>query len=259
MTRIAITGARGYLGRILLDNISKEYKVVTFGTNSKSTYKYNLGGVVDGDNLANVDILVHCAWDFSVCREEIFRVNVFGALPLLKEAISRNIPILHISSLAAHRQSTSKYGLGKVFLDCYLSNYRFGTSLKLGVPDAFGSNNLFYKLISVSRFLPFNLVPGSQNSFVYMTDISELHNFLGKYFQNYMDFQGLYRVSSNSPTLVRDLYPRKKLTLYFPPCLDKVINFFEIITKRNFRSDNLRSLASQIEESEFASLISLTG
>jgi nucleoside-diphosphate-sugar epimerase len=259
LTRIAITGARGYLGSFLLENIPNEYRVVTFGTDSRSTYKYNLGGVVVGDNLANVDILVHCAWDFSVCKEEIFRVNVFGALPLLNEAISRNISILHISSLAAHRRSTSKYGLGKLFLDFYLSNYQFGTSLKLGVPDAFGSNNLFYKLVSVSRFLPINLVPGSRKSFVYMTDISELLDFLGQYFQNHRDFQGLYRVSSNSPKLVRDLYPRKKLTLFFPPSLDKVINFFEILTKRNFRSDNLSSLSSQIEKSEFASLISLTG
>jgi hypothetical protein len=129
--KVGITGATGRLGSRLVEYLSKEHEVITFGR-AFSDKPWTLGVIPSAAQLNEIDVLIHLAWSLRD-RERDFHLNVGGTLVLAQAAQTSRIPFLFISSVAAN--SNSDYGKSKaeaerLVFDC------LGTVMRIGlVPD----------------------------------------------------------------------------------------------------------------------------
>ena len=108
----AITGASGYLGQHLVVALRKDGLQIrelnrTCDKPSKSCIPFHLGQKIDENSLSGVDILVHCAYDYSkVDWRDIHEINVVGTMLLLRSAKKAKIKrIVYISSISALKLS----------------------------------------------------------------------------------------------------------------------------------------------------------
>jgi len=119
----AITGSNGYVGGCVknyfaargweIRELTRRPKPGTHGI------KFQLGDEVSPAALADVDVLVHCAYDFKPLRwEEIRAVNVAGAQKLFSAARTAGVgKIICISSISAYNGCRSLYGRAKLEIE----------------------------------------------------------------------------------------------------------------------------------------------
>jgi nucleoside-diphosphate-sugar epimerase len=126
MTRIAITGAHGFVGSLLTRRFEDAGWTVTrlshSGTASDGdTVPFRLGDEVQPEifQSRNITALVHCAYDFKpVARAEIHRVNVDGSRKLLVAATAGGVQrILVMSTISAFEGCRSLYGQAKLEIE----------------------------------------------------------------------------------------------------------------------------------------------
>ncbi|HET9061445.1 MAG TPA: NAD-dependent epimerase/dehydratase family protein [Acidimicrobiales bacterium] len=120
MTRtVAVTGASGFVGAAVVAGFESvgDY-VIKLGrqvdADSRSRH-FDLGGRMDGDLLADVDILVHCGWDLTARGNEAWEVNVTGSRRLFDAFAGKRL--LFVSSMSAHRGTRQEYGLTKLAVE----------------------------------------------------------------------------------------------------------------------------------------------
>ena len=118
--KIAVTGASGFIGSYLKDELSKDgFDVLALkrSPSSKvdSEQRFVLGQPFDQKQLQSIDALIHCSYDFSLVRwKDIWRVNVEGSRMLFETARKAGVSkLLFISSLSSSPTSGSFYGRGK--------------------------------------------------------------------------------------------------------------------------------------------------
>lgn len=119
---VGITGSRGYVGSLLYDRFESEgYDVVGLvrsGTNAtgKRTRHFDLSHPPGPDLLADLDCLVHCAWDLSLTRtSDIWRVNVGGTKRILAQAKEADVRrVIFVSSMSAYEGTSQRYGASKL-------------------------------------------------------------------------------------------------------------------------------------------------
>jgi nucleoside-diphosphate-sugar epimerase len=116
----AVTGANGYVGTIICEGLSEAgFSVRRLirrpepGTPDR-TYDIESGcapGALDG-----VDVLVHCAYDFSVrSRAAVWRTNVLGTRSLLDQALASGVTrTVVVSSMSAYPGTRQIYGRSKL-------------------------------------------------------------------------------------------------------------------------------------------------
>lgn len=126
MRKIAITGARGFVGSLLTRHFEDAGWDVTrlshdAGTGDKSTLPFRLGEDLAPDVFRSrqISALVHCAYDFRLVKPaEIHRVNVEGSRTLLAAAKAGGVErIAVMSSISAFEGSTSTYGRAKLEIE----------------------------------------------------------------------------------------------------------------------------------------------
>jgi nucleoside-diphosphate-sugar epimerase len=126
MTRIAITGAHGFVGSLLARRFEDAGWTVTrlshSGTASDGdTVPFRLGDEVQPEifRSRNITALVHCAYDFKpVARAEIHRVNVDGSRNLLVAATAGGVQrIVVMSTISAFEGCRSLYGQAKLEIE----------------------------------------------------------------------------------------------------------------------------------------------
>ncbi|MCU1489450.1 MAG: NAD-dependent epimerase/dehydratase [Acidimicrobiaceae bacterium] len=120
---VAITGASGYLGGLLAQRFAKEGDTVrplvrTPGS-STGARRFVLGEAPEPGLLADVDVLVHCAYDLALVEETpIWRVNVDGTRLLLDEAVAAGVPrVIVLSSMSAYAGTEQRYGRAKLAIE----------------------------------------------------------------------------------------------------------------------------------------------
>jgi nucleoside-diphosphate-sugar epimerase len=126
MRKVAITGARGFVGSLLTRHFEDAGWDVTrlshaAGTGDKSTLPFRLGEDLAPDVFRSrqISALVHCAYDFRLVKPaEIHRVNVEGSRTLLAAAKAGGVErIAVMSSISAFEGSTSTYGRAKLEIE----------------------------------------------------------------------------------------------------------------------------------------------
>jgi nucleoside-diphosphate-sugar epimerase len=112
VSSVAVTGASGFVGSHLASRFERDgWRVV------RTTFR--LGDDVPTDAFANVDALVHGAYDFRpVAWADIHRVNVEGTRRLLQAAVAAGVQkIVVLSTISAFPGCRSRYGRAKLEIE----------------------------------------------------------------------------------------------------------------------------------------------
>lgn len=116
----AITGANGYIGSIVADGLAAQgYQIRPLvrrpepGTNDRA---YDIVGGCQPSALDGVDVLIHCAYDFTVTSPSaIWETNVYGTRSLLDLAVRCDVPrTIFVSSMSAYTGTRQIYGRAKL-------------------------------------------------------------------------------------------------------------------------------------------------
>jgi nucleoside-diphosphate-sugar epimerase len=111
--KIAITGANGYIGRLLRQRFTDERHAViglVRTPHSSDDLVWRLG---DPAPLAGVDALVHCAWEMRA-DSQLNAVNVSSTEQLARECRDASVPMIFVSSMSAYDGSRQNYGRSKL-------------------------------------------------------------------------------------------------------------------------------------------------
>src|SRR5664280_1660067 len=117
---VAITGASGYLGSVLVAAFHSAgfsvRRLVRTPTPDSSDRSFDLNSVGTSEILDGVDVLVHCAYDLTLTgRSDIWQTNVFGTNALLDRALSARVRrTIVLSSMSAYRGTHQLYGRAKL-------------------------------------------------------------------------------------------------------------------------------------------------
>lgn len=157
MTVVAITGANGYLGSVLLrrlaDTGAEVVRLVRKPVPGDGDRPFTLGDPVPASTLDGVDVLIHCAYDMTLTApDRVEQVNVIGTQRLLDAAVGRGVPrIILLSSMSAYEGTGQIYGRAK--LACEAAGLEVGAlSLRPGIvygPDNRGMAGALTKLLSL--------------------------------------------------------------------------------------------------------------
>jgi len=117
---VAVTGANGYLGSILVEAFGSAgfavRRLVRSPAPGSDDRFFDLALPCPAGVLDQVDLLVHCAYDMTLTRRaDIWRSNVFGSVSLFDEAVSSGVPrTLALSSMSAYAGTRQLYGRAKL-------------------------------------------------------------------------------------------------------------------------------------------------
>lgn len=189
MLKIALTGATGFIGQTLLNQLTDQgfYVKALYRPSSSppnktiNSVEWIAGSLEDEASLrilvTNVDVVVHCAGAVRGATLEHFKkVNTTGVQRLLQAAVEQGVPrFLLFSSLAAREPALSFYALSKKLGEDVLSEYsdRISWSI-LRPPAVYGPGDReMQPLLKLLRrgFVP---VVGSKNgrfSLLYVDDL----------------------------------------------------------------------------------------
>ena len=139
--RVAVTGANGYIGGLVAQRYGEAgWDVIRMQRRPEKLpaggvgRPFTLGQLVSPAALAGIDLLVHCAYDFTVTTpREIYRVNVGGTERLLTAAAEAGVRrTLLVSSMSAYEGTGQVYGRAKLACEA-LTAAVGGISVRLGL------------------------------------------------------------------------------------------------------------------------------
>ena len=119
---VAITGASGYLGGVILRRLTADgwstLSLVRTVSDDRSR-RYVIDEEPEANLLDGVDVLVHCAYDMTLrSRDAIWRVNVDGTRKLLDAAARSGVGCtIVLSSMSAYEGTEQLYGLSKLDIE----------------------------------------------------------------------------------------------------------------------------------------------
>lgn len=255
MARVGVTGQSGFVGGVICA-ILKRLGHTPVNIYLDQQRKYRLGDEVDPQELAEFDFLIHCAHDFTLRDRKICEVNFLGSIPLLLSAHNRKIPILFISSLAAHSKTKSWYGFTKLCLENSVKRLE-GYSVRLGVLPLELRGNRFANLAKKCGAKQLIFCPGNKNTFFYLTNLDCLEKFIVSFLSDRLRSDKIYKISSENPLTYKDLFLKENIIYVNISILQFLVKVFEIFAAKSFGSDSLKSLLCQITSEEFSSLESV--
>jgi nucleoside-diphosphate-sugar epimerase len=161
---VAVTGGSGYLGgRIVSRLLGDSGRVITLGRRPSGIgdvehRPFRLGDPVAVSELADVDVLVHCAWDLQLRTwDDIYGVNVLGTQALFDAAVKAGVGrLVHISTVSAAGAPRSMYGRAKLLTEEMVESHG-GIAIRPGLlygPGAGGMVGILSKLVRALPLVP---------------------------------------------------------------------------------------------------------
>ena len=165
--KVAITGARGYLGSIL----AREFQIAGWETTllvrevrERGEIAFQLGNKITPEMLREHQAFVHCAYDFkSSSWAEIYQANILGSRFCFEAAIQARVGRrVFVSSMSAYEGCCSMYGKAKLAVEQeFLPQGVF--CMRPGLLWSDESKGMFGKLTRAAGNLPFlPLVDGGE-------------------------------------------------------------------------------------------------
>jgi nucleoside-diphosphate-sugar epimerase len=165
--KVAITGARGYLGSILASKFQIagwETTLLVREAREKGEVAFQLGNRITPEVLREHQAFVHCAYDFKPSSwAEIYQANILGSRFCFEAAIKAGVGRrVFISSMSAYEGCCSMYGKAKLAVEQeFLPQGVF--CVRPGLLWSDESKGMFGKLTRAAGNLPFlPLVDGGE-------------------------------------------------------------------------------------------------
>ncbi len=202
-----VTGSGGYVGSYFVKRLRQEtdWNIYEMGRNKQIPYE--LGQKNKLHDLNGIDVLIHCAYDFSLKRfQEIYEINVLGTLELFHHAKKAGVgTIIFISSMSAFQGTKSHYGKAKLLIEASCKDLgvivlRPGLIFNKTARGIFGSINKYV------RSLPIVPLIGNGNQLFYpcyLEDLFQLILFLIK--NNYQSFPFPIIAASQCPVTFKKM------------------------------------------------------
>lgn len=279
LTRCAITGTTGYIGgylsRYLRDRgmqVIELRRTVPGEALSGKVVPFALGQTVSSCIFDGVDILIHCAYDFTVNRwDNIKRINVDGTLQLFEAAATAGVKnMLFISTISAFAGCCSLYGKAKFLVE--QAGERLGVrsirpGLVFGDAEPGGIVGALNSLITRTTLIPLIgngeqiLYPCHIDDLAHMmyvlctsTDLTELPQAITAAVQTGLTFREF---------LLRLASARGKQIYFFPVPYNFALFGLQTLermgVKSRLRSDSLISILNQNTQVDFSGLDILEG
>jgi nucleoside-diphosphate-sugar epimerase len=117
--RVGVTGAQGYVGGAIAKAFADAgHHVVALTRRPDGLYEhrsYELTGAVSPELLSGIDVVIHCAYDWTArAWDEVVRINVEGTRRLLEASVAAGARFILISSVSAFEGTTQMYGNSKL-------------------------------------------------------------------------------------------------------------------------------------------------
>ena len=266
--KCAVTGASGYVGSRIAKYL-RENKCIVYELRrdlpkhrDKFTIPFSLEKEISPDVLRGIDVIVHCAYDFSpVNWQDINEINVDGSLKLFRAAKEAGVKkIIFISTMAAFDGCKSLYGKAKLKIEEEAGKLgavivRPGLIYDDNPRGMFGALN---KLISLSNIIP---IVNNDNKLLYLCHSNDLSKLIFKLCTEKTGIsKPIIAASENGFTLrniLKKLAAARKKKLVFIPVpywlvLFGLKTFEKIGINIRFKTDNLISLVNQNEHPDFS-------
>lgn len=170
---IAISGAGGYLGQVLLRELAAGGATVLALTRrpermTGAARHYALGEAIAPGSFDGVETVIHAAFDFTVGPAAYLAINTMGSVPLLDAAQEAGARVILISSLSAFDKSQSAYGQSKRALERLVLE-RGGLVVRPGLVFGASRGGLFGRIVETierHRVVP---LPGLHSAQLFMT------------------------------------------------------------------------------------------
>jgi len=254
---IAITGSSGYIGSYLSRFLhEKKYQIYEMSrkvqNSSVTQIPFTLGTINNYTPLKEIDVLIHCAYDFS--HHDYLnsqKINLDGTIELFKAAREHGVKkIIYISSLSAFEKAKSNYGRIKYATEQHAKNYnavivRPGLVYDEHAKGIVGSIN---KVIKKSKIVP---VLSLKEKMFYPCHLNDLSLFIEQLVKNDVETTSPFTAAAEQALsfaeLIRNLASlqnRKVLLLPIPYSLVfgglKAAELAKI--NIGFRSDSLKNI-----------------
>ena len=211
--RCAVTGSSGYVGSYIVSRLLAEQKFIVYEMGRKRKniaasdfILYDLGGENDFSKLEEIDILIHCAYDFSLTNfKEIDRINVKGTLELFSQAKKKGVKkILFISSMSSFTGTKSNYGRAKFLMEKIATE----SGITIIRPGLIFSKNSSGLLGSINNFIAsFHLIPliGLGKQIFYPCHLSDLFHLILFLCESSEEFSAPIIAASSQPITFKEI------------------------------------------------------
>lgn len=258
---IAITGANGYIGKTLVNYfLANHHKVNCLGR--KSTHSnahfipFELGGANDYRQLSGIDILIHCAYDFSLRKlTDIQKINIDGTLDLFNAARKFGVKlIIHLSTTSAFMDAHSNYGKTKYQLEEAAKKYDV-IIIRPGLVFSKNAGGIVGALNKLAQKLPVIPIIGNGNQKFYPCHVNDLTRLVDHLMMNPIINQPIIAAHETPITFKQILQTYAKLyqkrILFIPTPYHLIYLGFKSIEllglQLGLRSDSLKYLRQEIQ------------
>jgi len=266
--KCAVTGASGYVGsriaEYLLKNKCAVYEMRRNLPKHKNKFviQFSLGKDVNANALRGIDVLIHCAYDFSLVKwEDINEINVEGSSKLFQAAKKAGVrKIIFISTMAAFQGCKSLYGKAKLKIEEEAGKHG-AVIIRPGLvydDNAGGMVGALNKLISLSKIIP---IINKDDKLLYLCHSHDLSKLIFKLCTEKTGISKPVIAANENGLKLRDIFEKlaaakNKELIFIPVPYWLALSGLKILEKIGmrirFKTDNLVSLVNQNEHPDFS-------